>query len=785
MLPSKPSRLALALALAFAAPTVSADTREIIGHAMVLAQASASDDAVAPVSTTAGRTTELGALVVSASPLTPLPQGAEQSSQGEMAAWRAQVSDTAQLLRNADGVSLYGAGGVSSLPAIRGLADDRLRIKVDGMDLISACGNHMNPPLSYIDPSNVSRIKVFAGITPVSLGGDSIGGTILVDSPDPEFADVGAGSLLKGEMGAFYRSNGDAAGGNLSATFAGEQLSVSYRGSTAKANNYKAGGSFKPAGLAAAGRGWLDGDEVGSSSYESTNQSLAMGLRHENHLLELKVGVQDIPYQGWPNQRMDMTANDSEQVNLRYKATFDWGALEARAYNEKTRHKMQFGDDKLYWYGPSNVANSDGIAGPISPGMNGRAAGMPMDTKGNNTGFILKAELAVSARDLVRIGGEVQRYELDDWWDPSGKGMSPNTFWNLRNGERDRSALFAEWETEWNPQWVTQFGVRHETVSMDADTVQGYSPTFSATDEAAFNAADRSMTDQNLDITALARFTPSPTQAYEFGYAQKTRSPNLYERYAWSTHGMAMRMVNMVGDGNGYVGNIDLKPEVAHTISATADWHDAGNENWAFRVTPFFTHIDNYIDAARCATGGNACTAANQTLTDGFVYLRFVNQSARLYGVDLSGHVLLAKTEGLGSFTGRGKLNYVRGKNRSTGDNLYNMMPVSARLALDHRLDRWTNTVELEVVGSKERVNAERNEVETAGYGLLHLRSSYELKRVRFDIGIENVFDRFYNHPLGGAYTGQGKTMSGTDVPWGVPVPGMGRSIYAGLNLKW
>jgi len=52
-------------------------------------------------------------------------------------ALRATTSDTASLLRDVPGVSLYGSGGVSSLPAIHGLADDRLRIKVDGMDLIS------------------------------------------------------------------------------------------------------------------------------------------------------------------------------------------------------------------------------------------------------------------------------------------------------------------------------------------------------------------------------------------------------------------------------------------------------------------------------------------------------------------------------------------------------------------------------------------------------------------------------------------------------------------------
>ena len=105
------------------------------------------------------------------------------------------TSDTATLLRGVPGVSLNGAGGISSLPAIRGLADDRLRIKVDGMDLIASCPNHMNPALSYIAPSNLGKFQVFAGITPVSVGGDSIGGTIIADSAAPEFAAAGAPSI--------------------------------------------------------------------------------------------------------------------------------------------------------------------------------------------------------------------------------------------------------------------------------------------------------------------------------------------------------------------------------------------------------------------------------------------------------------------------------------------------------------------------------------------------------------------------------------------------------------
>lgn len=50
---------------------------------------------------------------------------------------------------------------------------------------------------------------------------------------------------------------------------------------------------------------------------------------------------------------------------------------------------------------------------------------------------------------------------------------------------------------------------------------------------------------------------------------------------------------------------------------------------------------------------------------------------------------------------------------------------------------------------------------------------------------LENAFDEFYSLPLGGAYLGQGTTMSMNGVPWGIAVPGMGRSFNAGVTLKF
>jgi iron complex outermembrane receptor protein len=88
------------------------------------------------------------------------------------------------------------------------------------------------------------------------------------------------------------------------------------------------------------------------------------------------------------------------------------------------------------------------------------------------------------------------------------------------------------------------------------------------------------------------------------------------------------------------------------------------------------------------------------------------------------------------------------------------------------------------MVARKDGVSDARNEIATAGYGLVNLRASYSWKPFRLDFGVENLLDRSYRLPTGGAYVGQGSTMSMNGVPWGIAVPGMGRSVYAGLSVS-
>ena len=736
--------------------------------------------------------------------------GATDRDSAAIARKLARTSDTARLLTGIPGVSAYAAGGVSSLPVIRGLADDRLRTKVDGMDLVAACPNHMNSPLSYIDPTAVANIDVYAGVTPVSVGGDSIGGSIVVRSADPAFAKAGE-HLMQGNAGTFYRSNGDGWGGNLAGTLATESVSLGYAGAYTQSDNYKAGDDFKDYTFTGRAGHTLATDEVGSTAYQSSNQSVRLAWQGGGHLLDFTYGFQDIPYEAYPNQRMDMTDNRSDQFNLAYTGSLGLGTLRARAYYQHTKHEMDFGDDKRFWYGPGappagsggDTAVNGSPCSPISGTMMvdgqmiGCAAGMPMKTDGTNTGLTLAAAIPLAGKGLLRVGGEYQQYRLDDWWPPSGAGMWPYEFLNVNDGQRDRYAAYGEWEID-KGRWMHVLGARFEGVDMDAGPVHGYNldtyPTSGVggmgnqtRDAALFNSERHGKTDNNWDLSWLARFTPAATQSYEIGLARKTRSPNLYERYSWSTWQMAAFMNNFVGDGNGYVGDVNLEPEVARTISASADWHDAGAAQWSVKLTPYYTDVRDYVDAVQW----DAATNAPRTVpvAGNFTVLKYANQSAHLYGVDLAADCQLTGATNYGSFSTRLVASYTRGRNDDTDDNLYNIMPLNATLALSQQAGSWSNTVEGEFVAAKDDVSQVRNEMQTAGYGLVHLRSRYEREDWSIDLGVENLFDRFYQPPLGGAYVGQGTTMTIPPPPnqpqWGTPVPGQGRSIYAGVTMKF
>ena len=673
-------------------------------------------------------------------------------------------NDTGKLIDNFLGGNSIHNGGFSSLPMIQGLSDDRIKIKIDGMDLIASCANHMNAPLSYSDPVNIKNISVLAGLSAVDQGGDNIGGVIKIDTVKPIFS-VDENQIFSGQFGTKYKSNNKTISANISLNTADQDTALSYFGSYVKAENYYAGGTFKDAGLAASDRGWLDSDEVGSTAYKNQNHQVSFSKVIDNEIYQVIAAYHDSPYENFDNQRMDSVGNKNYQLNLSQKGEYEWGKLTSRIYVDDTNHKHNFGPDKQYTYNNSS----------------GQSYGMPMEADGITAGLAVDTEIFLNDQDTLKVGSEIQYYQLDDTWaSNSGEGMmTGNAFLNINNGKRNRFDIYGQLDSLWTENWITSLGARLGIVQTDSDDVHGYNQTNDMgsnqlADSDTFNASKRKKTDENIDISLLTRYNMEEDSSIELGYSMKTRSPNLYQRYTWSTWTMAANMNNLYGDGNGYVGNIDLEPETAHKIGLVLN-HQDDNKNWRIKINPYYTYISDYIDANVIANRG-----------DGYRNLKFDNQTATIYGLDVGADMHLFRTLNFGNFNLLSKFNYQKGRNTDADTDLYNMMPPNLTLAINQNVGSWNNSLSMLLVDKKDNVNSTRQERETAGFTKFDFVTSYQWESVSIIGEVENILDKSYADPLGGEYLGQGATMStGITRANGTQVYAMGRSFNVALSYSF
>lgn len=164
---------------------------------------------------------------------------------------------------------------------------------------------------------------------------------------------------------------------------------------------------------------------------------------------------------------------------------------------------------------------------------------------------------------------------------------------------------------------------------------------------------------------------------------------------------MVTSMINWFGDGNGYVGNPDLKPEVANTASITADWHDPDGDRWDLKIQPYYTYTHDYINAYRIASAGLFST------------LGFTNHNAQSYGINGSGNYRLWQNARFGRGEIVANLNWVRGQDLTNGAGLYHQMPTNGSVTLNERWKNWSGRVEMTFVKAKDTVDWVRNEPRT------------------------------------------------------------------------
>jgi iron complex outermembrane receptor protein len=179
---------------------------------------------------------------------------------------------------------------------VHGLADDRLRIKIDGMDLIASCPNHMNPPLSYLDPrlarsrstreSRRSAPAATASAAPSSRAPPrrcSRRRTAPGAEGAAQSAPTRAATARKGIH-------------NLAATMATDTLSLNYSGAMAGGQHPRRQQAFKSVQRDRPRRPHCCRlDEVGSTAYDTRNHTLGAWRTAASTPGRARLGYQDVP----------------------------------------------------------------------------------------------------------------------------------------------------------------------------------------------------------------------------------------------------------------------------------------------------------------------------------------------------------------------------------------------------------------------------------------------------------------------------------------------------------
>ena len=279
-----------------------------------------------------------------------------------------------------------------------------------------------------------------------------------------------------------------------------------------------------------------------------------------------------------------------------------------------------------------------------------------------------------------------------------------------------------------------------------------------------------------MDATLSARYLFDANEQIELAIARKNRAPNLYERYSWGVSTMATTMIGWFGDGNGYIGNPNLAPETAHTLSINYSDSAVDNE-WKFSANAWFTSVQDYIDAEIVSSFNRASSGAGTRNI-----LQFTNLDATLYGVKLNGSIQFLDSEKWGLWQLNANLSTTRGKRDRNEGDLYQIVPLKSELKVEQKTGNWQNSIEWQWVASKKDTDERRLENSTKSYHLVNASSKLMWQDATLSFAINNLFDTDYALPMGGVSIAEYKMDNSQGFS---QVAGAGRSVNIGLSYAF
>lgn len=648
----------------------------------------------------------------------------------DVADFATTAPDSATLLRQAPGGNSNGNGPITNIPQYRGMYGSRINVQVNGTTLSSAGPNWMDPPLHYAPAAQLQSLEVYRGIAPVSAGQETIGGAINAKTWTGEF-----GNSEDFETQGRINLGGQSVNGGSLINAAAVLSNNSHRIKLSALNE-------------AADDAEFDGGEIIPSEYDRSRYDLAYGYRNGSHELSISAGRNETGDSGTAALPMDIEYIDGDLADIQYQFETDTRSYSIKFYQSELEHGMTNYHLRQPPMMPSmwrrNIAASDNSGFAISVGFK---------TEHSNWTFGIDQH------------SETHDSDIDN---PN----NPMFFLvNFNEAEREVTGVFVELEQEFTANFSAEFGLRANSVEMDAAQVNGtpammMPPARMLRDH--FNNADRSQSDDNIDIVAKFYYESGAWTPY-FGLAQKTRSASYQERYLW----LPLEATAGLADGRTYIGNITLEPEVAQEVEFGFDY-----QGDFFSATPriFYRQVDDYIQGTPAMNMAAAMFVDMMRGPTAPEPLQFNNVDATFQGMDMDWQYTLNSHWSLG-----GVINYIKAERDDIDDNLYRIAPLNGSIRLNYQSSSWGFGVENVLYSGQDDVSQTNGELATPGYGLLNISGHWDTgNNLRLGFGIENTLDRRYTNHLGG----YNRAMN-PDVPMFSRLPSFGRSLYVRLDYQW
>lgn len=596
--------------------------------------------------------------------------------------------DGGALLSSIPGISGSRMGGHGIDIILRGMSKNQLNVIDAGSFTYGGCPNRMDPPSSIAAFYRADRIVVEKGYSSVTNGPGAPGGTIRLERDAPGFE---AGKRVSGELTLGGTSNG-----------AGREVAGRVAFDLGRGFYLETSGEYKTADDYTDGAG----NDV-RSAYTQKSAGVTLGYKQGGLDLALDIEkdrAEDVEFAG---AGMDSPLSETETLRLRGGVDLDFGPLkriEGALYRSNVDHTM----DNYSLRVPSGMAM-------VSP------------TTSNTHGGKLEGKFEFG-RTKATVGIDTQSNARTAWgymaMTPAMIDFDAPSSLTWPDVTIAQTGLYAQTETALTARDTLKMGLRFDHVRADAAkadvAVRGVTPNdyYSAVYGTTY---DKARTEDNFG--GLIRFEhafDADTKAF-VGLSRTVRTADTNER--------AMARGSM-GTPT-WVGNPDIAPEKHTQLDIGVQ---AARQNWSLNASAFYDRVDDFIlqDTVTISMMGSTSTRTE-----------YRNIGATLSGAELSGSYTMGK------LTFAGDATWTRGQNTSDDAPLAQIPPLEGSLSAVWDEALWNAGARLNWATRQDRINAEIDPGETAGWATLDLFGSYAVREnVRLIGGINNVLDKTYAQHL-------------------------------------